>query len=429
MISKKLNELCSGNARIYSLLVFVSVLCALLTACAIRDEAQFPATNTSFSTRETSPPDSLATESPVPPTKIMSTESLPTLTVTPAPTALPTEERDLSFRITFATYKESGNRTKGTVAYVDPPFANPTVVYSSSLELPEFGIAISKSYAWSHDFQKLALEHRNDSEGVSISIIDLAAEETSNILASNSANDRIMVDSYSWSIDDRYFISEIFDGYASTSIITDLQTNTSMQLNYQFQEELLGWSPVDGDQYVKISRPDFPDFGGDILTLNQVYRSTPLITLSDFDAETLLSNVFSWSPDGTLIIVGAQTESGLFSHYLIDLTTNQHVSLLPGFRVPVSRLWSPNNRWVIFYRFDDGIYLLDVGSPEEVLAVPNSSSATLINWLPDSSQFIYLLDNRIYSVSPLAPDSPVLLDDLSDILDSLGPHFRIDLLP
>ncbi len=134
----------------------------------------------------------------------------------------------------------------------------------------------------------------------------------------------------------------------------DLLTQNTYSLESLSQDEFTSWSPVVDDEYAYISRPNFPEAGGDLLCIGKIDRDEPVLCIDQFEDYSLSSgNQFSWKLDGNNAFILAGNDTG--TYYLeIDFKKNQVTPTISIDGYQLSNFWSPDDRWIVFY----GLYLM-----------------------------------------------------------------------
>lgn len=94
-----------------------------------------------------------------------------------------------------------------------------------------------------------------------------------------------------------------------------------------------------------------------------------------------MSYDFCWSPDGNKIVYqgSMQTQNGTQSGILImDADGNNKTFLVDGY----SPVWSPNGKWIAFYTYPDGIFLINPAGTNTIRLTQKIGYD--LQWSPDS---------------------------------------------
>jgi hypothetical protein len=367
----------------------------------------------------------------------------PEFTVTPAevtsvptplnvlPTNTPREVYkpiNLEFRITYVIYEEdTNNKIVGSKLFVlDPPYENPQLIFSS--EGNDQTNVLFSQFPWSNNYQKLVFSEQTKSGSKLASIYDRSTGEITPLITSIEEDYHIILNKFNWSIDNRRFYIPVYEGFAIRSQIIDIISGEINALDYLTQDELLAWSFTNPDQFVLITRPNFPETGGETISVREIGITEPLISIRDFQNYLLLSDNFSLSPNGELAVIGAISQNGTPVDLLLNFKTGEWKVVLQNQDIPVTKYWSPNNKWIVFNRFNNGLFLLDIEKPGRLIQISSSDSAIPISWLSDSSMLIFQDGSGVYGVFPEKPENTFLIQDFSSILQGIAPFFQIDLI-
>ena len=99
----------------------------------------------------------------------------------------------------------------------------------------------------------------------------------------------------------------------------------------------------------------------------------------------------NWSPDGSKIVYGGQSNDAASAIHILDLASRQ-ISDLPGSQGFYSPRWSPNARYIAAFSTDSlRLMLFDFQSQEWSELAQGSFS--WLNWTRDG-QYVYVLDSR-----------------------------------
>lgn len=406
-------------------LAFVIVSCVPSTPGSPEQSAVYKATQTAVLPSES--PIVKPAETLYPPTET-TIVSLSTKTVPRTPQTV-----DVSFRVSYVTNEldDQNEVIRSNLWVLYPPYDSTQLLYSTENGKQN---NIISSPCWSHDGRRVAFAHlAGDEQHIAFSISDIETKEVTQI-TSTLAFDHPFNSSYTikWSSDDQWLYLDYFFNFSNGQIVNTM-TKESFKLDSRTQDELAGWSPVVGDQYVSMSRKNFPDTDGDILCLNHVREKEPLKCFKDLDYTLLTGKIFSWSPNGDRALIVVNDDIGNSSYLLLDFTDMSWELLFVNEYFEVVDSWSPDNRWVAFYHYEragSSIYLFDMDQevPKLVLVADKRENSRLIGWLSNGQWIVYQVKNKIFMVNPIEPGQPILLNDFSNLQKYEYQIFQVDIL-
>lgn len=334
----------------------------------------------------------------------------PTLTNTP-------QSSDVALRVSYITTEVDGQNevVKSQLWVMYPPYNSTQLLYTTKNDKQEY---IISPPVWSHGGKQVAFAHLGgDKQHIAFSIFDVEKQQLTQVtdnLASSDPNNTSYI--MKWSSDDQWLYLDYFLDFSNGQIINAI-TSKSFKLNSHTQDELLGWSPVIGDQYISISRKNFPNLGGDILCLNRVTDIVPLKCFEDLGHTLLSGNTFSWSADGEKALIIASDSSDKFSYIMLNFNNMDWKPVLVSEYFEPFNIWSPNNRWIALAVYRRGIRFLDMRQEHPKLDfVAEVKYPQLLGWLFNDQAMIYQSEYAVYSVTPEETSNSSLIKDFRSVL-------------
>lgn len=372
-----------------------------------------------------------ATETPVPSAANLVVRTTEIQHTSPAFTmASPTQKAastpgssDVGLRVSYVTVKldDRNEVIQSQLWVLYPPYDLPQLLYSTGDGKQDF---IISPPVWSHDGKRVAFAQlAGDKRHIAFSVFDIGTKALTQ-LTDKLEFDQPFNSKYTvkWSNDDRWLYIDYFFNFSNGQIV-NAASNVSYKMEGRTQDELVGWSPVQYDQYVSISRKDFPDPGGDILCLHQVMKTSPIKCFEDLDYTLLSGDTFSWSADGEKALIVASDDGGKFSYILLNFSDMvwQPIFVTEYFE-PFS-IWSSDNQWVALSAYRRGIRFLNMGQKH-----PNLDSKLeveyprLLGWSLDGQSMVYQNGYTIYSVNPNEPSNS---SEIIDFRNLLGETYKV----
>jgi hypothetical protein len=366
---------------------------------------------------------------------------LPTkVPITPTITAIENPELvKVDFRVTYQTYelddKQEVRKSQLWVLY--PPYQTPQLLYGT--EEGNHNL-IASMVVWAHNGHQAAFVHYvGDNNHVALSILDTQTHKLSQVTEVFSIEDPShTVYTMSWSFDDQWIYLDLNYGFVDGRIL-NTQSHEAYLLDQKKQDELVAWSPTAFDEYAYISRNDFYNLQDDTICIGKAIQKTPpkcseiynhLVPVSTYPFVWHIGHTFSWALHGkqALVITGSGGPDA--TYLLFDFDKEQWKIVLSGELFFLSNYWSPDGKWIIFYDFTRGIYLLNIlnETPQLIPVTDSQNSAIPLGWLSDGSKLIYQDQFAVYAFDPNNPSESVLIKDFSSVLKSLTNDFQIDLL-
>ena len=342
-----------------------------------------------------------------------------TIIASPRPQTLPStlQTFDVGFRVTFVTYKldDQNEVIKSDLLVLYPPYEFPQLLFSTENGKQDY--ILTRPF-WSHDGQRVAFaELAGDEQNIVFSIFDIETKEVIQITEKISL-DQPFSSNYTvkWSSDDKWLYLDYYSDYSNGQIVNTM-TKECVRMEYRTQDELVSWSPVVADQYVSISRKNFPDPGGDILCLNEVGDKKPLKCFEDLNYILLSGNTFSWSPKGDMALIEVSDSSENYLFVSLNFIDMEWELLLVDKYFELFNFWSPNDRWIALYAYKKGINLLDIdqGHPK-LIPVTVLENPQPIGWIPNDQRMIYENEYAIYLANPEELENSILIEDFSSLL-------------
>lgn len=368
----------------------------------------------------------------VKPTDVLHTPLAPTfvptiqmLTNTPRPS-------EVALRVSYVTTEIDGQnevfQSKLWVLY--PPYNSPQLLYTTENGKHDY---IISAPVWSHSGKQVAFAHLGgDRQHIAFSIFDVEKQElvrvTDDLVSNDPDNTNYIM---KWSNDDQWLYLDYFLDFSNGQII-NVMTGESLKLNSRTQDELLEWSPVTGDQYISISRKNFPNPGKDVLCLNTVTNRASPKCFEDLGYTLLSGNTFSWSADGEKALIVAGDSSENFSYIVLNFNNmNWKLILVSEYFEPFN-IWSRNNRWIALAAYRRGIRFLDVTQEQPKLdIVTEVKYPQLLGWLFNGQAMVYQSEYAVYSVNPEKPSNSNLIKDFRSLLKDeykVYRNYSIDIL-
>jgi hypothetical protein len=359
------------------------------------------------------------------------TPKIPTPTLTPTKTK-PVELLEINFRLIYATFvkDDNGEILETNVWVLEPPYQIPQLLYTFQRDVR---LTFYAGFFVSHDRTRFAFQHFTENDLLTVGIGGFENEELEQLIEPIPSEDyQVFLYRNDWSQNNNWLhiLTEDFYQFVWSAIV-DTDTKERHFLDYRTQDSFLAWVPTETDQYVYISRPNFPEGGGETINIGRVGSSAPLKSITDFSDYILTSRrYFSLSSDGEKCVLLATDKDRNQVYLLIDFTTATWEELLFDVNIPVRDYWSPDGKWLVFIESHEGFFFLNIqDAGEDLIRVAASGYATPIGWLTDSSMLVYQERYEVYGVNPNVPRNPILIQDFSYVLQDAAPYYQIDLIP
>lgn len=373
------------------------------------------------------------------------TTSKPKSTVTAVPSLLANEAAtqtvlststyptiNVDLRVSYITYAyDDRNEILASQFWaLYPPYHSPQLLYSTGNGNQAH---IVSSVFWSHNNRQAAFAHLvGDQAHIAFSIFDTITQEVHPITKTFSVEGPFQIQfDIEWSFDDRWLYLEYEDiEQFFHAQIVNTETKEPYPLDHSTQDVLAAWSPVLTDEYAYISRKNYPNLGGDVICVGKAGLNTPLRCTEKFDV-LANGNSFSWSSDGEKALVVAGNRAETFSILLLNLNTMQWKPFLtlPGTSLNLSKYWSPDNQFVVFYYYREGLHLLNVSDEKpELIRISDLERVYPLGWLSDGRALIFQSDFSVYAVDPRDSHKVILVEDFTTLPEAKTRIYKIDLM-
>jgi hypothetical protein len=339
---------------------------------------------------------------------------------------------DLDLRVSYITYEYDNKNEILTSQFwvLYPPYQSPQLLYRTGDGNQDH---IISSVFWSHNNRLAAFAHlAGDQSHIAFSVFDTITQEVYP-LSETFSIDRPFQTQFDveWSFDDRWLYLEYEDieQFIHAQIV-NIETKETYPLDHSTQDVLTAWSPIVADEFAYISRKDFPNPGGDVICVGKVSQNTPLRCTEKFSV-LIGGNTFSWSSDGEKALAVAGNNTKTFRYLLLDLNTMQWKLFLTLSEtwLNLSENWSPDNQFIVFYNYNQGLHLLNVSDENpKLIRVSDLESAHPLGWLSDSQVLIFQADYSVYAVNPKDLHNVELVEDFTALLKTKTPIYQIDLM-
>jgi hypothetical protein len=321
---------------------------------------------------------------------------------------------------------EQNNIINSQLWIILPPYQQSTLIYQ-----PTVKGEIIVGYSWGRNEEILAVEISNtgeENESVRVEIFNLQSNESFSLTEPIvRENNELYLHKDAFSANNNW-INVNYINYYDASIISQIYAiNAEVGWNpLTIAGEFLLWSSGSEDQYAYLSRQESMS-----INLGVVGIDAPIASIINFGDFTPIPAPlgFSWSNDGLRAIVPATGPNGKTSYLELDFQSEDWEQLVSSDKeLSVFEQWSPDDKWITLYKYDEGLYLFNLDNSDSSLIQVNADvSAFPIGWLSDGNLLIYQEGFLIYLVDPVSPQHPILIHDFTELFQDFYPYLRIDL--